>query len=256
MIIECGPFYLGKSANFGHSYFVKELGLHKLFHFVGYPYFCAFCHVYRSLFLQNLKSVRLSIIINVSSITTNLKVRLFFIIKNEKWQDKFEKAQKHRRKSVDVHCNDAENNQCFCCIFSFCEQQTKTEFVLCETKFPLNFYSVSIILISSFLLFFRVSILLRSAKPLAGKTNVKTAAKRDIITISVYLVCKNTLGIMSCALLVVFNCSLQYCAFIVCIKGQLFKPAYSCLINWQISITVVKQKKMWYNKNGDEKWKR
>ena len=22
------------------------------------------------------------------------------------------------------------------------------------------------------------------------------------------------------------------------------------------SITVVKQKKMWYNKNGDEKWKR
>jgi transposase len=24
----------------------------------------------------------------------------------------------------------------------------------------------------------------------------------------------------------------------------------------RLSITVVKQKKMWYNKNGDEKWKR
>ena len=48
------------------------------------------------------------------------------------------KAQKHRRKAVDVHCNDAENDRCSCCIFSFCKQQTQTEFPFCKTKLPLH----------------------------------------------------------------------------------------------------------------------
>ena len=46
-----------------------------------------------------------------------------------------------------------------------------------------------------------------------------------------YLINKNSLGIMSCALLIVFDRSLQYCAFVVGIEGQLLDPAHPGLIN-------------------------
>ena len=80
-------------------------------------------------------------------------------------------AQRHRRKAVDVHCNDAESNQCFCGIFSFCQQQAETEFAFRETEFSLHFNSICIVLISNFLVNFLVCILFRSAKPFTRKTD-------------------------------------------------------------------------------------
>lgn len=102
-------------------------------------------------------------------------------------QHKPQEAQKHRRKAVDVHCDDAENNRCFCCIFSFCKQQTQTEFAFRETKLPLHFNSVDIILIGNLLRSLAVCILLWSAKlnsgRLRGKGGLSAKSVRDIMTV-------------------------------------------------------------------------
>ena len=95
---------------------------------------------------------------------------------------KLNEAQKHRRKTVNVHCYDTENDRSSCGIFSFCKQQTQTEFALCETELSLHFNSVGIILRGDLLLSLAVCSLLRSSGFLAGKSNAEYRNQSKLIT--------------------------------------------------------------------------
>ena len=128
-------------------------------------------------------------------------------------------AQKHRRKAVDVHCNDAENDRCSCCIFSFCKQQTQTEFAFCKTELPLHFNSVSIILIGNLLFGLAVCILLRSPEFLPGEPDAEIAALLNFFTMAIDLIDENTLRIMSGAFHLVCNRSFQHGTLVVGIEG-------------------------------------
>lgn len=146
-------------------------------------------------------------------------------------QQKLNETQKHHRKAVDVHSNDAENDRSSCCIFSLRQQQIQTEFAFCETKLSLHFNSVGIILIGDLFLSLAVHILLRPSKFLAGKPDAEIAAIRNVCTIAVNLINENALRIMPGAPLIICNRCFQNSTLIVGIKGELLNSAHFAFIH-------------------------
>ena len=136
----------------------------------------------------------------LSCLIISISCRLYVRSANEA-----KEAQKHRRETADVHSDNTENNRSSGGIFPFCEQQTKTEFTLCNTESALYFYSVSVILICNFLLSSLINIFLWSAKTLAWKPYAWPLTKGLVFSVAVDRIGKYSFRIMPCAFPVIFN---------------------------------------------------
>ncbi len=128
-------------------------------------------------------------------------------------------AQRTSRDATNVHHQNGQRDGTARCHVQFCQDPAKSIAPFGQAERSFNLDSVGIV--NVFGLLICQGVFLRSAQRRTGKANAVQFAERQVLSITINLVRKCPLGIMSRPFAVAFNCSDQYIGFAVCVKGKL-----------------------------------